>query len=238
MLQINPNTKVVILTGAGISAESGIKTFRASGGLWENHAIEDVATPNAWMRDPNLVWNFYQGRRKQLLEVKPNPAHNALVDLENHLGNNFLLITQNVDDLHHRAGSKNVIHMHGELRLLRCEVCMNVFEMMDEEHLLGNYVACKLCENNRLRPHIVWFHETPLQLSEIYQKVENCDIFVTIGTSGHVYPAAGLISLAKSCGAKCIGVNLDTPSNYDEHDYFYQGKAGEILPDLVKKWIN
>ena len=238
MLQISPNTKIVILTGAGISAESGIKTFRASDGLWENHAIEDVATPNAWLKDPLLVWNFYQGRRKQLLEVKPNPAHYALVDLENHLGSNFLVITQNVDDLHHRAGSKNVIHMHGELRLLRCEVCMNVFEMMDKEHLLENYVACKICENKRLRPHIVWFHETPLQLSEIYQKVENCDVFVTIGTSGHVYPAAGLISLAKSCGAKCIGVNLDIPSNYDEHDYFYQGKAGEILPDLVKKWIH
>lgn len=238
MLKVNLDTKIVVLTGAGISAESGIKTFRDSDGLWEEHAIEDIATPYAWQKNPKLVWDFYQKRRNQLERVEPNPAHIALVKIEEHLGNDFLIVTQNVDDLHHRAGSNNVIHMHGELRLLRCEKCNNVFEMMENMHLTENYVSCTQCENKRLRPHIVWFHETPFQLSEIYQAVENCDLFITIGTSGHVYPAAGLISLAKSCGAICIGVNLDIPVNHDEYDYFYQGKAGELLPDLVTKWLN
>ena len=238
MLKINSNSKVVVLTGAGISAESGIKTFRASDGMWEEYAIEDVATPHAWKVNPQLVWDFYRNRRKQLLEVEPNRAHKALVKFEQNLKDNFLLITQNVDDLHHKAGSNNVIHMHGELRLLRCEKCNGVFEMMEEKHLTNDYVACEECENKRLRPHIVWFHESPFHLSEIFEAVENCDFFITIGTSGNVHPAAGLITLAKSCGAICVGVNLDIPSNYDEHDYFYQGKAGEILPDLVTKWLN
>ena len=237
MIKIDSNTKVVVLTGAGISAESGIKTFRDSDGLWENHAIEDVATPYAWQQNPELVWTFYQKRREQLLEVNPNPAHHALAEIEQHIGENFLLITQNVDDLHERGGSSNVIHMHGELRKLRCEDCQSVFEMMEEEHLTEDYVACPDCGNERLRPHIVWFHEIPLQLEEIYYAVENCDVFMTIGTSGHVSPASGLIYLANSCGATCVGVNLDKPVNHDGHDHFHQGKAGELLPDLVKKWL-
>ena len=126
MEQIGKQTKVVILTGAGISAESGIKTFRDHDGLWEDHRIEDVATPQAWQRNPNLVWQFYQARRRQLTEVKPNPAHDALNELEQYLGDNFLLITQNVDNLHRRAGSNNLIHMHGELALLRCENCHEI----------------------------------------------------------------------------------------------------------------
>ena len=238
MVEYNPDTKVVILTGAGISAESGIKTFRASDGLWENHAIEDVATPYAWERDPELVWNFYQGRRRQLQNVEPNPAHRALVTLEDYLGDNLLLVTQNVDDLHSRAGSKNLIHMHGELRILRCEECHQTFDMMEENHLTSQYVPCPSCSNQRLRPHIVWFHEMPFQLSEIYAAVEECDIFMTIGTSGHVYPAAGLIDVAKQAGALCVGVNLDEPMNYELHDEFHQGKAGELLPSLIAEWIS
>ena len=237
MVEFNPDTKVVILTGAGISAESGIKTFRASDGLWENHAIEDVATPYAWERDPELVWNFYQGRRSQLQQVEPNPAHQALVTLEEYLGDNLLLVTQNVDDLHSRAGSKNLIHMHGELRILRCEECHETFDMMEKEHLTSEYVPCPGCSNQRLRPHIVWFHEMPFQLPEIYAAVEECDIFMTIGTSGHVYPAAGLIDVAKQSGALCVGVNLDEPMNYELHDEFHQGKAGELLPDLIANAI-
>ena len=138
-------TRVVILTGAGISAESGIRTFRASDGLWEDHRIEDVATPFAWMRDPELVWGFYQGRRRQLLEVIPNRAHEALVKLEKFLGDDFLLITQNVDDLHSRAGSTKLIHMHGELQKLRCEQCGEVVVAMEDEHLMDGYVACTAC---------------------------------------------------------------------------------------------
>ena len=237
MVAITRNSKVVVLTGAGISAESGIRTFRASDGLWENHAIEDVATPQAWERNPQVVWEFYQGRRRQLREVEPNTAHLALVELEQYLGENFLLITQNVDNLHGRAGSKNLIHMHGELALLRCETCLSVFEMMEDEHLEADYVACQECDNPRLRPHIVWFHEMPFQMPEIYAAVEDCDVFITIGTSGHVYPAAGLIDVAKSCGAHCVGINLDAPVNLQQHDEFHQGKAGELLPNFVASII-
>ena len=143
---LDSNTKVVILTGAGISAESGIRTFRASEGLWEEHRIEDVATPEGWMRNPELVWGFYQGRRRQLLEVVSNPAHEALVELETYLGENLLLITQNVDDLHTRAGSENLIHMHGELRKLRCESCEVVIEAMEDVHLQDEFVDCSECE--------------------------------------------------------------------------------------------
>tara|TARA_B100000941_G_scaffold122673_2_gene86395 strand:+ start:29 stop:751 length:723 start_codon:yes stop_codon:yes gene_type:complete len=237
-VKINRDSKVVVLTGAGISAESGIKTFRDADGLWENHAIEEVATPYAWQANPQLVWQFYQARRRQLLEVEPNMAHEALVKLEEFLGDNFLLITQNVDDLHGRAGSKNLIHMHGELRVLRCESCNEVFDYMESEHLGEDYVACESCASERLRPHIVWFHEMPLKMPEIYAAVEDCDIFITIGTSGHVYPAAGLIDIAKQTGAFCIGVNLDHPLNLAQHDDFLLGKAGEILPKLVAEMID
>ena len=237
-MKINMDTRVVVLTGAGISAESGIKTFRDADGLWENHAIEEVATPYAWQANPQLVWQFYQARRRQLLEVEPNMAHKALVKLEDFLGDNFLLITQNVDDLHGRAGSKNLIHMHGELRVLRCESCNEVFDYMESEHLGEDYVACVSCSNERLRPHIVWFHEMPLKMPEIYAAVEECDVFITIGTSGHVYPAAGLIDIAKQNGAFCIGINLDHPVNLAQHDEFLLGKAGEILPKLVGEMID
>ena len=237
MDRFDKQTRVVILTGAGISAESGIQTFRASDGLWENHRIEDVATPFAWQRDPELVWGFYQGRRRQLLEVEPNAAHDALGELERYL-EEFLLITQNVDNLHSRAGSEKLIHMHGELEKLRCEECGVVVTAMDENHLRDAFVGCHKCRNERLRPHIVWFHEMPLQMSEIYAAVEECDVFITIGTSGHVYPAAGLIDVAKQVGAHCIGINLEPPMNYEQHDEFHQGKAGELLPDLVEQIVS
>ena len=179
------DTRVVVLTGAGISAESGIRTFRANDGVWENHRIEDVATPFAWERDPKLVWEFYQGRRRQLLDVVPNSAHKALVSLENYL-DEFLLITQNVDDLHSRAGSKKLIHIHGELRKLRCETCGQVIDAMNDEHLQNQYVECTQCTNKRLRPHIVWFNEIPFRMDEIYAAVGGCEVFIAIGTSGHV----------------------------------------------------
>ena len=234
---LDSNTKVVILTGAGISAESGIRTFRASDGLWEEHRIEDVATPEGWGRNPELVWEFYQGRRRQLLDVVPNPAHEALVELENHLGENLLLVTQNVDDLHGRAGSVNPIHMHGELRKLRCETCDVVIEAMEDVHLQDDFVNCEECGVGRLRPHIVWFTEMPLKMNEINNAVFECDVFIAIGTSGHVYPAAGLLGIARLQGAYCIGVNLDPPENVDLFNEFHQGQAGELLPDLIARWI-
>ena len=232
---ISKETNVVILTGAGISAESGIRTFRDSDGLWENHRIEEVATPEGWQANPQLVWNFYQQRRRQLLEVEPNQGHEALVSLENHL-QNFLLVTQNVDDLHERAGSKNLIHMHGELAKLRCEVCHYVEEMMDDEHLQDSFLSCSQCEG-RLRPHIVWFNEMPMQMAEIEKALSECDVFIAIGTSGHVYPAANFLHMARRHGAHTMGINLDPPENVYFFDEFIQGKAGEILPMLVEKWM-
>ena len=230
-------TKVVILTGAGISAESGIRTFRASDGLWEEHRIEDVATPMGWERNPQLVWNFYQARRNQLFEVEPNPGHLALTTLEEYL-DEMLLVTQNVDNLHDRAGSKNLIHIHGELEKLRCEECDYVGIMMDEHDLTSSFVSCPECSNAVMRPHIVWFHEMPMRMSEIERALNQCDVFIAIGTSGHVYPAAGFLASAKQQGSYCIGINLDAPLNYDLFDEFHQGKAGEILPELVHQWIN
>ena len=231
---IRKETKFVILTGAGISAESGIRTFRDSNGLWENHRIEEVATPEGWKANPQLVWNFYQQRRKQLLEVEPNQGHEALVQLEDYF-DNFLLVTQNVDDLHERAGSKNLIHMHGELAKLRCEACHHVEDMMDDEHLGEEFLTCLHCEG-RLRPHIVWFNEMPMRMAEIEKALSECEVFVAIGTSGHVYPAANFLHIAKRHGAHTIGINLDPPENVYFFDEFFQGKAGEILPHFVQKW--
>ena len=231
---ISKETNVVILTGAGISAESGIRTFRDSNGLWENHRIEEVATPEGWQANPQLVWNFYQQRRRQLLEVEPNQGHEALVQLENHL-NDFLLVTQNVDNLHERAGSKNLIHMHGELTKLRCESCPNIEDTMAVEHLLDAFLYCPKC-NGRLRPHIVWFNEMPMQMGKIEKALSECDVFIAIGTSGHVYPAANFLHIARRHGAHTMGINLDPPENVYFFDEFFQGKAGEILPLLVEKW--
>ncbi|MCH1442371.1 MAG: NAD-dependent deacylase [Candidatus Poseidoniaceae archaeon] len=229
-------TKVVILTGAGISAESGIRTFRASDGLWEEHRIEDVATPMGWEKNPQLVWDFYQERRRQLFDVEPNPGHTALTELEEYL-DEMLLVTQNVDNLHDRAGSKNLIHIHGELEKLRCEECGFVEIMMKEHDLTSSYVSCPQCPNAILRPHIVWFHEMPMRMTEIEKALDQCDVFIAIGTSGHVTPAAGFLASAKQQGSYCIGINLDPPLNFDLFDEFHQGKAGEILPDLVHEWI-
>jgi len=231
------NSSIVVLTGAGISAESGVSTFRDNDGLWENHRIEDVATPTAWLNDPELVWNFYQTRRRQLLEVKPNPAHIALTKLEEGV-KEFTLITQNVDDLHERGGSSNVIHMHGRLRTLRCEFSQKHEERMNEYDLVNDFLFCTCCaEPNLVRPDIVWFGEMPMHLEEIYEAVDNCDFFIVIGSSGHVYPAAGLVNVARSCGAKTILINFDSPANASDFDEIHLGKAGEILPNLVNSWL-
>ena len=228
--------EVVVLTGAGISAESGVRTFRDNDGLWENHRVEDVATPEAWVSDQSLVWRFYQARRNQLLEVLPNPAHFALAQLESKT-ESFTLITQNVDDLHERGGSESVIHMHGRLQTLRCETTGLSEVRMGEHDLGGDFVLCNCCAvSSRMRPDIVWFGEIPMEMDVIYREVEKCDVFIVIGSSGHVYPAAGLVNLANSNDAHTILVNLELPINGGDFDEVHIGKAGEILPDLVENW--
>ena len=229
--------KVVVLTGAGISAESGIKTFRDNDGLWENYRIEDVATPQAWQADPELVWKFYQARRRQMKEVGPNPAHEALARLESEL-DDFTLITQNVDDLHERGGSLSIIHMHGRLETLRCEKSGQIEVRMADEALVDDFLSCNCCaESSRVRPDIVWFGEMPMQMDEIYDAIGSCDVFIVVGSSGHVYPAAGLASAARSAGAQTILVNYEMPINGYDFDEVHLGKAGEILPKLVEKWL-
>src|SRR5688572_11753045 len=190
---------IVVLTGAGISAESGIKTFRDNNGLWENHRVEDVCTPEAFTRNPELVQQFYNARRRQLVaEAKPNPAHAALADFERNFGGDFILITQNVDDLHERAGSRNLRHMHGELLKARCSKTQIVVPWT------ANITAdtpCPCCsKTGLLRPHIVWFGEMPLFMDEIEAALSRCDLFVSIGTSGQVYPAAGFVQMAAAYG--------------------------------------
>ncbi|HEY0838571.1 MAG TPA: NAD-dependent deacylase [Vulgatibacter sp.] len=227
----------MVLTGAGISAESGIATFRDAGGLWENHRIEEVASPEAFEASPETVWRFYGQRRAQALTVAPNPAHHALADLEERLGEHFLLVTQNVDHLHEAAGSRHVIHMHGELFKSRCSSC-GAAPFDDRRHdFTSGLPRCGACGALE-RPHIVWFGEVPFALSEIQRRVEECDVFLTVGSSGVVYPAAGLVrtighrrSRGESCRA--IYVGLERPDNADAFDRVVLGRAGEVLPDLL-----
>lgn len=229
--------RVVVLTGAGVSAESGIRTFRDNDGLWEHHRVEDVATPEAWRADPELVWRFYQARRRQLKEVKANPAHEALAQLANGL-ESMTLITQNVDDLHERGGSRDVVHMHGQLVTLRCTVSGQSEVRMADEDLGEGFLLCSCCaEPARLRPDIVWFGEMPLHMEAIYTAVDACEVFVVVGSSGHVYPAADLVHIAKANGARTVLVNAEAPLNVDAFDEVHLGKAGELLPVLVNTWL-
>ena len=234
MLSLNQKSKVVVLTGAGISAESGIGTFRDRNGLWENHRIEDVATPQGFSRDPSLVWSFYRQRWLQSQSVSPNPAHYALVALEQYLGKNFLLITQNVDNLHTRAGSTQLIEMHGSLNRCYCIACKAQYLMQDLDINQG-LPRCPKC-NALLRPDIVWFGEIPYYLYEIENALKACDYFIIIGTSGVVYPAAGFVMTAKLMGAKTLAINLEKPDNLGFIDEFHQAKSGELLPALVAEW--
>lgn len=230
--------RIVVLTGAGISAESGVRTFRDNNGLWEEHAVEDVATPQAWQRDAGMVWRFYQARRRQLLEVEPNGAHVALADLQSRV-DNVTLVTQNVDDLHERGGSSEVIHMHGELRTLRCEISGRNEVRMQQHDLDDEFLFCTCCEHpSRLRPDIVWFGEIPMQMEEIYNAVQLCDLFIVVGSSGHVYPAANFVHAANQSGAHTVLVNLEPPANADAFKEVHIGKAGDLLPRLVGDWIS
>ncbi|GAB5380661.1 MAG: NAD-dependent protein deacylase [Aliiglaciecola sp.] len=231
------HTRVVVLTGAGISAESGLKTFRDNDGLWENHRVEDVATPEAFERDSELVYRFYNQRRTQLTSenVMPNPGHIALTKLENFLQDNFLLITQNVDNLHEKAGTNRVIHMHGELLSYRCCFSGQVFETTQS---YDQRSRCTCCEPaNSIRPNIVWFGEMPLQMERIYQALSRADLFLSIGTSGNVYPAAGFVQEASSHGAKCIELNLEPSIGHSGFDQGYYGLGSQVVPQFVDNFL-
>ena len=230
--------RMVVLTGAGISAESGVRTFRDNDGLWENHRIEEVATPEGWAADPEKVWRFYQERRRQMNEVEPNPAHIALARLQREQ-EATVLITQNVDDLHERGGSEEVHHMHGQLLTLRCEVSGRSEQRMDDASLGDDFAFCNCCSSpQRMRPDVVWFGEMPIGMEMIYDAVLQCDVFLVVGSSGHVYPAAGLVEAAKEAGAHTVLVNAEPPANVEAFDEIHLGAAGELLPDLVDTWLN
>ena len=236
-LLIRPRERVFVLTGAGISAESGVRTFRDAGGLWEQHRIEDVATPEGFARDPRMVWRFYSERRRQVGSVHPNPAHLALAKLQQQIGERLFLCTQNVDPLHERAGSRDVHHMHGELLKSRCESCDR--PPFPDPQGYEDDPRCDLC-GERLRPHVVWFGEVPFGMDRIFEELEECDLFVTVGSSGSVYPAAGFVSHLRhnpnSRGgfARCVYVGVERPENTHSFDECRLGKAGELLPDLFQ----
>ncbi|KAF6667315.1 NAD-dependent protein deacylase [Pantoea sp. EKM101V] len=236
-LAAHPLPHVVILTGAGISAESGIRTFRAADGLWEEHHVEDVATPEGFQRDPALVQRFYNARRQQLqqAEIQPNAAHLALAELEQVLGDNFLLVTQNIDNLHERAGNSRVLHMHGELLKVRCVTSGQVIEWSDD---ITPDDRCTCCQfPSALRPHVVWFGEMPLGMEQIYQALEQADYFIAIGTSGHVYPAAGFVHEARLQGAHTVELNLEPSQVGNEFAERHYGLASEVVPEFVHKLL-
>jgi NAD-dependent deacetylase len=224
--------KIVVFTGAGISAESGISTFRDSGGLWEKYDIRDVATPEAWQRNPNLVLDFYNQRRKQVIEAQPNPAHYALVELEKKF--DVTIITQNVDDLHERAGSRNVLHLHGEIRKARSTKDPGlVYPLKSWEIKAGD--KCEL--GSQLRPHIVWFGEMVPEMDTAQEISTNADVFIIIGTSLNVYPAAGLVHCTK---AHCH-IYLIDPNDVNEigikNLIAIREPAGKGVPILVEQLL-
>lgn len=222
--------RIVILTGAGISAESGIDTFRSAGGLWEQHRVEDVATPEGFARNPDLVLGFYDARRAALAKVEPNPAHAALARLEREFSGEFLLVTQNVDDLHERGGSTRVLHMHGELKSALCLSC----EMRSRwDAPMLDRPKCPVCQAPSLRPDVVWFGEMPYQMERIYAALATCDLFVSIGTSGAVYPAAGFVQEARAQGAATLELNLEPSEGSHHFTESRHGQAGQLVPEWV-----
>lgn len=229
-------SNVVILTGSGISAESGIETFRASDGLWARHHIDDIATMDGYRRNPQLVHGFYNQRFNQLSlpRIQPNDAHFALTELQRTYTGNVTIITQNIDNLHERSGSKDIVHMHGELTKMRCE---NTEKLFDYVPLSGN-IKCKCCKKvGTLRPHVVWFNEMPLYMEDIYKKLAQADLFIAIGTSGSVYPAADFVLEAGKAGAHTIEINLESThisSGFREHR---KGLATVEVRELVEELL-
>jgi NAD-dependent deacetylase len=233
-ISIAQTDRVFVLTGAGISAESGLPTFRASDGLWAGSNVEDVCTPEAWERNPERVWKFYSDRRAAGAKAQPNPAHYALAELEKGIGDRFFLCTQNVDDLHERAGSVRLIHMHGELNKARCE--RECGEPPVEDHAIYSSLAevgrCSC--GGRLRPHIVFFGEIPLEMDRIEEEIAKATVMVVVGTSGSVYPAANFVHWANQGGARTVYIGPEPPLNAHAFTHVVQGKAGEVLPGLFR----
>lgn len=242
-IRISPDERVFVLTGAGVSAESGLKTFRDQGGLWEGYRVEDVATPEAWGEDAERVWRFYSQRRRDARKAEPNPAHRALAELEEKLGDRFFLVTQNVDDLHEKAGSKRLVHMHGELFVSRCEFsplapgvgawsCRE--QPFRDESLYESAEAIARCAcGGRIRPHIVWFGEIPLEMDRIQREIDRSTVMLVVGTSGAVYPAANFVRWAGPHVRK-IYIGPEEPMNAHAFTDIVLGNAGQVLPELIE----
>lgn len=234
----NTYPRIVILTGAGLSSESGIDIYRGKTGLWEKYRLEDVATPEAYKQTPGKVHEFYNIRRSQLSDpkIKPNDAHKALARLDKELGQEVMIITQNVDDLLEKAGVRQVIHMHGELTKIRCENCANV-QVWDKD--LDVETICTQCgEAGFLRPHIVWFGEIPFGLEMIYTALANCETYISIGTSGSVYPAGGFVQEARK--GKCnetVEINSEDTAISSFFDRRITGKAGDVVPGYIDELL-
>jgi NAD-dependent deacetylase len=225
---------IVVLTGAGVSAESGIDTFRGGGGLWEQHRVEDVATPEAFARDPELVLRFYDMRRAAIQTKEPNPAHVALARLDREWPGHLLLVTQNVDDLHERAGARRVLHMHGEHLKAWCTACNARSRWTGP---LLERPPCPVCGERALRPDVVWFGEMPYRMDEIYSALRGADLFVSIGTSGAVYPAAGFVRDARDLGAATLELNLEPSQGSAWFDETRLGPSSELVPAWVEELL-
>jgi NAD-dependent deacetylase len=233
-ISITAEDRVFVLTGAGISAESGLPTFRAEDGLWAGHRVEDVCTPEAWERDPWRVWEFYSARRAAGAKAEPNPGHTALAELERQLSDRFFLCTQNEDDLHERAGSRRLVHMHGELSKARCErECGR--PPVEDHAIYRSLVEVGRCPcGGRLRPHIVFFGEIPLEMERIQAEIARATVTLVVGTSGSVYPAANFVHWARLAGARTAYVGPERPLNASAFTHVVLGKAGEVLPGLFQ----
>jgi NAD-dependent deacetylase len=234
MGEVRDIRNIFILTGAGVSAESGVATFRGPDGLWEGHRVEDVATPEAFRRDPALVQKFYDARRSKLRTVEPNAAHKALARLDAEWPGDLLIVTQNVDDLHERAGAKRVLHMHGELKSAWCLACDSRVRWEED---LGSGPPCPTCGEAKLRPDIVWFGEMPYDMDRIDSALMKADLFVSIGTSGAVYPAAGYVQTARYLGVRTLEINLEPSQGSFFFDESKIGKAGELVPAWVDEML-
>jgi NAD-dependent deacetylase len=233
-IAIGEQDRVFVLTGAGISAESGLPTFRASDGLWEGHRIEDVCTPEALERNPALVWEFYSARRAACADAQPNAGHLALADLEKRLGDRFFLCTQNVDDLHERAGSERLVHMHGELAKSRCGWECGRSPIEDRAAYKSWSEVGRCACGGRLRPHIVFFGEIPLEMDRIQAEIRKATLMIVVGTSGSVYPAASFVHWARQGGARTAYVGPEAPLNASAFTQVLVGNAGEVLPEAFR----
>jgi NAD-dependent deacetylase len=229
--------RVFVLTGAGISAESGVPTFRGADGLWRGHHVQDVATPEAFHANPEIVWQFYSERRKRHATVVANAAHFALATLEQALDDRFFLCTQNVDSLHEQAGSQRIVHMHGRLMQTRCSRDGCRTKPFDDDRLYMKHAEIPTCSQCRalLRPHVCWFGEVPYSMDRIFEQLRICTVLLTVGTSGVVEPAASFVRMARIHKTRAIYVGPEEPANRAFFDTVVLGKAGEVLPGFVKE---